>query len=152
PVKGQILALKPAMGAPMHVIRGLGEIYIAPKARWTLIGATNEPGLDDTEVDRETGAYLRARAAELVPTLADAKEAASWAGVRPAAEDGLPAIGETAMPGLFAALGHFRNGVLLAPVTAQLIADMMLNGDKPGLARPFGLARFDKRAEAPHSR
>ena len=74
------------------------------------------------------------------------------AGVRPGTQDGLPIIGETAIPGVFAATGHYRNGILLAPETAKIIADAMLDGKVTAEDRAFSPLRFDKPVTAPHSR
>jgi glycine oxidase ThiO len=151
PVKGQMLVLAPGSGAPRHVVHGR-DIYIAPKARWTLVGATNERGKADTAIDRTIIEGLRARAADLAGGLADAPEAGSWAGIRPATEDGLPIIGATAIADVFAAMGHYRNGVLLAPENARMIADQMLEGRSAPEAAAFSPLRFDKRAAPSHSR
>jgi glycine oxidase len=95
---------------------------------------------------------LRAKAAELVPTLADAPEITAWAGVRPGTPDDAPMIGQTAIPGVFAALGPYRNGVLFAPATAEIVAEMAIDAKVSPLARPFDARRFDKRATPSHSR
>ncbi len=150
PVKGQMLALASVAGGPRHVIH-TRDVYIAPKARWTLIGATVERGRADTEVDPATIASLRARAADLVGMLADAPEVSAWAGVRPTTPDDVPLIGQTAIPGVVAAFGHYRNGVLLAPATAEIIADQIIDGKVSPLAAAFDPLRFDNGAEAPHS-
>lgn len=150
PVKGQMLALAPVEGGPRHVIHAR-DVYIAPKSRWVLVGATTERGRADTSVEPDRIAVLRARAAEVVPALADAPEVTAWAGVRPGTPDDAPMIGQTAIPGVFAALGHYRNGVLFAPATAELIADQVIDGKVSPLAAAFDPLRFDKLSEAPHS-
>jgi glycine oxidase len=150
PVKGQMLALAPVDGGPRHVIHAR-DVYIAPKSRWVLVGATSERGQGDTEVNPAAIATLRAKAAELVPTLADAPEITAWAGVRPGTPDDAPMIGQTAIPGVFAALGHYRNGVLFAPATAGIVADQVIDGKVSPLAAAFDPLRFDKDGEAPHS-
>ncbi len=60
-------------------------------------------------------------------------------------------IGQTAIPGVFAALGHYRNGVLFAPATAEIVADQVIDGKVSPLAAAFDPLRFDKQGEAPHS-
>lgn len=150
PVKGQMLALAPVDGGPKHVIH-TRDIYVVPKSRWVLVGATSERGRADTEVDQARIAELRARAADLVAVLGNAPEVTAWAGVRPGTQDDAPMIGQTAIPGVFAALGHYRNGVLLAPATAELVADQVIDGKVSPLAVAFDPLRFDKQAEAPHS-
>lgn len=150
PVKGQMLALAAADGAPRHVIH-TRDIYIAPKPRWVLVGATVERGKGDTEVNREAIAGMLARAADLVGGLAGAPEVSAWAGVRPGSPDDAPLIGETAIPGVIAALGHYRNGILLAPATAEIVADQIIDGKVSPLAAAFDPGRFDNGSEAPHS-
>ena len=150
PVKGQILALAPVNGGPRHVTH-TRDVYIAPKSRWVLIGATSERGRADTTVDPDKIAALRARASEIAPSLANAPEVTAWAGIRPGTPDDAPMIGQTAIPGVFAALGHYRNGVLFAPATAELVADQVIDGKVSPLAAAFDPLRFDKLSEAPHS-
>ena len=75
----------------------------------------------------------------------------AWAGVRPGTPDDAPLIGQTAIPGVFAALGHYRNGVLFAPATAEMVADQVIDGKVSPLAGAFDPLRFDKQAEAAHS-
>lgn len=150
PVKGQMLALAPASSAPRHVIH-MRDVYIAPKTRWTLVGATAERGRQDVEVDRKAIDELRRRAAAVAPSLAAAAELTAWAGVRPGTSDDAPLIGQTAIPGVFAALGHFRNGVLLAPATAELVAEQAIDGKVSPLAAAFDPLRFDKNGETHHS-
>lgn len=151
PVKGQLLALAPVGGAPRHVVH-VRDGYIAPKGRWILAGATAERGRADTEVDPAAIAVLRRRAAGLAPALADAPEVSAWAGVRPGSPDDAPILGETAIPGVFAALGHYRNGILLAPATAEIVADQIIDGKVSPLAAAFSPGRFDNGGEASHSR
>ncbi|MEP7210523.1 MAG: glycine oxidase ThiO [Alphaproteobacteria bacterium] len=151
PVKGQMLALAPVAGAPRHVVR-MRHVYVAPKARWILVGATEERGRADATVDPAAIQRLRDTAAEVIGALKDAAEIASWAGVRPGTPDDAPMIGETATPGVFVAMGHYRNGILLAPATAEIVADQMLDGKVSPLAAAFSPRRFDKPVTAPHSR
>lgn len=146
PVKGQMLALAAGAAMPRHVIH-MRDAYIAPKARWTLVGATSERGRQDVEVDRAAIADLRRRGALAVPALAQAEELTSWAGVRPGTPDDAPLIGQTAIPGVFAALGHFRNGILFAPATAEIVADQAIDGKVSPLAAAFDPLRFDKNGD-----
>lgn len=150
PVKGQMLALAPVNGGPRHVIH-TRDVYIAPKSRWVLVGATSERGRADTDIEPARIAALKAKAAELVSVLGNAPEVTAWAGVRPGTPDDAPMIGQTAIPGVFAALGHYRNGILFAPATAELVADQVIDGKVSPLAAAFDPLRFDKQGEAPHS-
>ncbi len=150
PVKGQMLALASGAEMPRHVIH-MRDGYIAPKARWTLVGATSERGRHDFEIDRAAIEDLRRRGARAVPALAKAAELTAWAGIRPGTPDDAPLIGQTAIPGVFAALGHFRNGVLFAPATAEIVADQAIDGKVSPLAVAFDPLRFDKNGDASHS-
>jgi glycine oxidase len=150
PVKGQMLALAPSEQTPRHVIH-TRDIYIAPKSRWVLVGASVERNRADTDVEPAVVGGFRARAAELVSAVAEAPELSAWAGVRPGTPDDAPLIGETGIPGVIAALGHYRNGVLLAPATAEIVADQIIDGKVSPLAAAFAPGRFDNGGEAPHS-
>jgi glycine oxidase len=146
PVKGQMLALAVSSRAPRHVIH-TRDVYIAPKTRWTLVGATSERGRQDVEIDRKAVEDLRRRGAAVVPVIGTAAELTAWAGIRPGTPDDAPMIGQTAIPGVFAALGHFRNGVLLAPATAELVAEQAIDGKVSPLAAAFDPLRFDKNGD-----
>jgi glycine oxidase len=154
PRKGQMLRvqLPPALAALDQVHRS-ETIYIVPRtqgpqAGTALIGATVEDAGFDTTVHAADLARLRALAAALLPDLADtaaAPQVESWAGLRPATPDALPLLGriEPDDRKLFAT-GHFRNGILLAPATAVLIADL-LEGKLPALAlTAFQPGRFSR--------
>ena len=79
----------------------------------------------------------------VVPSLADARFAGAWAGLRPASPDEMPILGATGLPGLFLAAGHYRNGILLAPATATLLADAMTaSGGRSETLAAFYLHRF----------
>lgn len=127
PIKGQILRADrgPAAGP---VIRGQG-VYICPGAS-PAIGATMETGRDDLEVDPSATEGLRAAAIRLRPELAKAAFATE-VGVRATTADGLPLVGWSKTPGVMLAAGARRNGWLLAPLVADLVASY-LKGDNPG--------------------
>ena len=131
PRKGQLVALRlegPVQCACTLRIPGL---YIVPRGEGNyVVGAT----LEDTGFDQSTSephlAELTRRAIELWPPLAHATRVAAWAGLRPMAPDGLPVIGPLTPgeknPTLWVATGHFRNGILLAPGTANVLGDLIL--------------------------
>ena len=140
PVKGQILRADrgPAMGP---VIRGEG-VYICPGAS-PAIGATMETGRDDLDIDPSATQGLRAAAIRLRPELANAV-LTTEVGVRATTPDGLPLVGWSATPGVMLAVGARRNGWLLAPLVAGLVA-AYLKGDNPGPdAALFDARRFSK--------
>jgi glycine oxidase len=128
PVKGEALALQ---GAPLrHVVRSDGA-YLCPKADGrTVIGATSLPNDETSEVDEARIAALRVRAEALCAALRALPEQERWSGLRPATEDGAPIIGPDpeGPESLFYALGHYRNGVLLAPATAAAIVRRLRSG------------------------
>ena len=127
PVKGQILRADrgPATGP---VIRGQG-VYICP-GESPAIGATMETGRDDLDVDPSATEGLRVAAIRLRPDLADAV-LMTEVGVRATTPDGLPLVGWSTTPGVMLAVGARRNGWLLAPLVADLVA-AYLKGDNPG--------------------
>jgi glycine oxidase len=143
PVKGQMLCL--AMhprNLLKHVVR-TPDVYLIPRSDGRLlVGATVEEAGFDKRTDPDTIQRLHRAALELVPRLADAKILEAWAGLRPGTPDNLPILGATEIPGYYVATGHFRDGILLAPITAQVMADV-IEGRKPehDLAA-FAPARF----------
>ncbi len=132
PRKGQILSLAMPAGAFCRMIRW-GSSYFVPRSTGELIvGATSE----------DAGFDLSNTPSGLGRLLSDAQQISShaggypiletWTGLRPATPDGLPILGPSAVPGVYYATGHYRNGVLLAPVTAAIVSDLV-NGRKPSL-------------------
>lgn len=131
PRKGHSLYVQPKKtGLLQHVVVS-PEVYLVPRTSGKiLIGATVEDVGYDKTVVPETVQRLRSAANLLVPELGAASMVASWTGLRPGTPDDLPLLGPTGARGIFLASGHFRNGILLAPVTAQVIADLVY-GKKP---------------------
>jgi len=130
PVRGQILAL----AAPLPAVRGIvygSDVYCVPKrdGSW-IVGATQERVGFDRRVTAEGVAQLLERARGLFPALEKATFVRAWAGLRPVEENHWPRVGTTDVEGLFVAAGHGRNGVLLAPITAERLRDMM-TGKRP---------------------
>lgn len=139
PVKGEALAL---CGRLSRVVR-TRSAYLCPKADGRLIvGATQIPRDASLTTDGARIGRLVAGARRAIPSLAAAPEVERWAGLRPATADGLPIIGPapSGPAGLHYALGHYRNGVLLAPATADAIMDQIVHGAIVPAA--FSAARF----------
>jgi glycine oxidase len=138
PVKGQMLYVAmPQKEMMRHVVR-TPEVYLIPRSDGRmLIGTTLEEAGFDKQTVPETILKLRQAALDLVPKLADARILEAWAGLRPGTPDGLPILGATPTPGYFVATGHFRDGILLAPVTARVIAEVIL-----GRAPEYDLGAF----------
>jgi len=143
PRKGQSLYVQPKRsGLLQHVVVG-SEVYMVPRSSGkVLIGATVEDVGYDKTVEPETIQSLYRAAGELAPGLASASITESWAGLRPGTPDDLPLLGETETPGVFIASGHFRNGILLAPVTAHIVADLIAGKRPPMDISTFSPLRF----------
>jgi len=144
PVRGQLLHLAWQTAQPLrHVLWG-SRGYMVPWLNGrVLVGATVEDaGFDERATAQGVSDLLQAGCA-LVPQLWQASFIEVRVGLRPATVDGLPVIGKsTVVPGLVYAAGHYRNGVLLAPLTAALVRDLVLgHGDDPAL-QAVSPARF----------
>jgi len=125
PVKGQILRLR-GEGLIQHVIR-TPDVYLIPRADGRLlIGATVEEMGYDSQPSAGAVMDLLRHAWEALPGCYDLEFEAVDVGLRPATADHQPLIGPTEIEGLFVATGHYRNGVLLAPVTAWMLCAMIL--------------------------
>ncbi len=137
PAKGHIAVARLESPALRRVV--YGDVYIIPRASGEhILGSTVEFVGFDKLVVNETIAWLLARAGALAPALHEAELAASWACLRPAAADGLPVLGPVpGRAGLVVATGHFRNGILLAPITGKLIAELVIHGVPSSSLRPF---------------
>lgn len=141
PMRGQMLAYRST--AVRHAVWG-EDGYLVPKPRGMVFaGATVEDvGFRKGTTERALSG-LRRMAASLIPALARAKVVSSWAGLRPGSPDGMPIIGR--FPGkenVYLATGHFRNGILLAPITGTLISDLVLTGRADRRLRPYSPGRF----------
>ncbi|HEY8369121.1 MAG TPA: glycine oxidase ThiO [Thermodesulfobacteriota bacterium] len=143
PVKGQMIETRLPVGR-LHALVWTADAYLVPRAAGrVLVGATVEEAGFDTRVTLGAVASLARAACDGVPALADAGVVRAWAGLRPGTPDGLPILGAVpGLSGLVLATGHFRNGILLAPITARLLADLILDGRTSPLLAPFTLARF----------
>jgi glycine/D-amino acid oxidase-like deaminating enzyme len=136
PIKGQLIRLRTTSRAASRVLWGSG-CYIVP---WTdgttLVGATVEDAGFDESATAAAMRDLLTAATDLVPSLAQATFEDVRVGLRPLTPDELPAVGRSStVPNVFYATGHYRNGVLLAPLTASLVADLVLEGrSRPELA------------------
>ena len=143
PIKGQMLCLVTAQhGLLQHVVRA-PDAYIVPRSDGrVLVGSTLEDVGFDKRVDTDTIQRLHQAAANLVPQLGEARMLETWAGLRPGTRDTLPLLGATEVPNYFVAAGHYRDGILLAPITAHLMSQVV-RGLKPDCdLSPFSPARF----------
>ncbi len=141
PVKGQMLSVLngPAL---QHVVRS-PEGYLVPRSDGHIvIGSTLEEAGYDKRTVPEAIQRLLQSATRLVPSLKKARIHEAWAGLRPGTPDKLPILGETSVPGYFAATGHFRDGILLAPVTAQVMTELIIDGKTAFDVAAFSPERF----------
>jgi glycine oxidase len=149
PVKGQVLRLTvPGRYAPfLHrtvraVVRG-SHVYLVPRENGELVvGATSEELGWDTTVTAGGVYELLRDAHELVPGITELPLTETRAGLRPCSPDNAPLLGPSALDGLLLATGHHRNGVLLTPVTGDVMAHVLTTGELPAEARPFTPLRF----------
>ena len=147
PVKGQLLHLRtpvadrPAILAARNV-RGL-DVYVVPRADGrVVVGATVEERSFDTTVTAGAVFTLLRAAYELLPGITELELVETTAGLRPGSPDNAPILGTTPVEGLICATGHFRNGILLTPVTADAIAELVDTGRTPVEIEPFTPERF----------
>jgi glycine oxidase len=168
PVKGQMVcvvpqarsskaSLEPALSSPnggahapeaeerpllRHVVRA-PEVYIVPRSDGRmLLGATVEEAGFDKRVDPATVQRFFQAATAIVPEIAHMRIHEAWAGLRPGSPDGLPIMGATALKGYYVATGHYRDGILLAPITAQLMTQVVTGRPPEMDLRPFSAMRF----------
>ena len=149
PVKGQMLALQMEDGIVLQkVIRAPRakyptDVYLVPKDDGRLvIGATNEEMDFDTRLTAGGLFELLRGTWEAVPGIYDLPILETWTGLRPGSRDNAPILGETSIENLIMATGHYRNGILLTPVTAREIAALILTGEDSDTITPFQLSRF----------
>ncbi|MEU6124339.1 glycine oxidase ThiO [Streptomyces sp. NPDC047123] len=156
PVKGQVLRLTvPKAYAPFlsrtvrAVVRG-SHVYLVPRENGELVvGATSEELGWDTTVTAGGVYELLRDAHELVPGITELPLTETRAGLRPASPDNAPLLGPTRLAGLQLATGHYRNGVLLTPVTGDVMAHALTTGELPDEALPFTPRRFDDASPLP---
>jgi glycine oxidase len=157
PVRGQMLCLRqPPSLAPFvrHVVyspRG----YLVPRRDGRLLaGSTSERAGFECKVTAGGLNRITSNALEIAPEVASLEVAETWAGLRPRAADGLPVLGESAeVKRLFYATGHYRNGILLAPATGEIIADLLTGGTTKLLPRAleaFSPSRFRRALAGSH--
>jgi len=148
PVKGEILRLRtPPDAVPIPLtVRGSVQgtpVYLVPRSDGeVVVGATMQEAGTDTAVRAGAVLDLLRAAIDLLPALGEAALVESCAGLRPATPDNAPLLGPTSVAGLHVALGHFRNGVLLAPETAEAVVDALDRGSLAAPYLPFAAGRF----------
>ncbi|HZD64650.1 MAG TPA: glycine oxidase ThiO [Acidimicrobiales bacterium] len=149
PVKGQILRLRgPAQPPMLHGnVRGMvsgTSFYLVPRADGTVVlGATVEEQGFDTTVRAGSVATLLRDARAVVPAVDELELVEALAGLRPGSPDNAPLLGPSVLPGLVVATGHYRNGILLTPTTAEAMAHLLVEGSLPDLVAPFSPRRWE---------
>ncbi|MBB5491724.1 FAD-dependent oxidoreductase [Nocardiopsis metallicus] len=149
PVKGQLLRARVPAGEPPLVnrtVRGLVRgfpVYLVPRADGeVIVGATQEELGHDTSLTVGGLWQVLRDARELVPGVSELEITETCVGLRPGSPDNEPLLGPTRVPGLHLAAGHFRHGVLLAPVTGEVMAEALVTGALPSHARRFAADRW----------
>jgi len=130
PVRGQLIALQ---SSAVETTIYAPNVYLIPRNGRVIVGSTEEHA--GFEMSTGAAAELHAKAAAVVPALRDAELVDAWCGFRPGSRDGLPFIGRLDAR-TYVATGHFRNGILLAPITGALLAEMIVTGNTPELLKP----------------
>ena len=145
PARGQLVSIETRPPLFRHVLSVHGRGYLVPRRDGTVIaGSTVEMVGFRKEVTVAGLAEILNLARVLIPGLADAPVIESWSNFRPFTEDHLPVLGLTPIRGLVLATGHYRNGILLGPITAQAIADLIATGDAGIDLAPFSVGRFGR--------
>ena len=145
PVKGQMLSV--LNGPPLRHVLRTDEVYVVPRADGRrVIGSTLENVGYDKQVLVSTIQTLLQAAVEVLPGLKDSREHEVWAGLRPGTPDDLPILGVTSTPGYFVASGHYRDGILLAPITAKVMSSLLIGRIPEVDLSAFAPSRFSQAA------
>jgi glycine oxidase len=152
PVKGQTLRLRlPDRPVLPHIVRGAvrrSPVYVVPRADGGLVvGASSEDAGFDLRPRAGAVYELLRDAQSLLPVLGEAEFVEVCTSARPGTPDNAPLIGRTPVDGLILATGHYRNGILLTPVTADGVAAVLVDGALPAELAPFDPGRFDRAKE-----
>jgi glycine oxidase len=144
PIKGQMLALRMNPTAPLlsHVVWAPSAYLVPRRDGRLLVGATVEEKGYDAALTAGGVLTLLEAAWRAVPAIEELPIDEMWVGHRPGSRDDAPILGAGPLDGLIYATGHHRNGILLAPITADTIARLALDGVADAAIRPFGIERF----------
>jgi glycine oxidase len=143
PRKGQILSLSGPPDAFRHMVRWSHAYFVPRRSGELVVGATNEDAGFDRRLTAAGVGKLLVEAQRISSRVGALAIHETWTGLRPATPDGQPVIGPANVPGLLYATGHYRNGILLAPVTAAIIAASIDSGIPPVPLEPFSPQRFN---------
>ena len=143
PIRGQMICFAARPPIARHVIYSSRGYLVPRRDGRVLAGSTAERVGFERSVTDEGMNAIKTMAQEIAPSVAGSPLVGSWAGFRPRAADGLPVLGAwEGIEGLFYATGHYRNGILLTPITGELIAQAIIDGESSSLLRPFSPDRF----------
>lgn len=147
PVRGQMIALQTAKRLFEHVVHS-SRGYIVPRSSGRILaGSTTEKAGFDNSTTEAVGSALFNMACEISPSFVNLEIADHWSGLRPRTADGLPVIGRIKdLDGLYLAAGHYRNGILLAPLTARMAAADLMDSGGSAYSKAFSPDRFSLRA------
>lgn len=142
PVRGQLLATPWPQGVPPVVLYH-GHKYLLQRGAEAILGSTMERSGFDAHTSIEGLAEIRRTTEQLCPAIGRAPQTRAWAGLRPVTPDGRPIIGaDPDLAGLWYATGHGRNGILLAAITGEIIADLLTTGRTEQDIGPLSVTRF----------
>lgn len=146
PVRGQMMAFS----APSSILKSVvysARGYVIPRSTGVIIAGSTTERAGFTKATTEAGlTTIESAASEILPTLSNLPIVERWAGLRPGTADDLPVLGEDPIiKGLYYATGHYRNGILLTPITAQVITELILNGRTSTDISSFSITRFADR-------
>jgi glycine/D-amino acid oxidase-like deaminating enzyme len=140
PVRGQMLQL---CGCPLSHAVSAPDAYLVPRGESVLVGSTLERVGFDSTTTPSALEHLRVAAGAVIPSLLQAEVQNAWAGLRPMTPDGLPILGrDPDVPSVIYACGHGKNGILLAPITAECIAAIVSREPPPADISSFDVQRF----------
>jgi len=146
PIRGQMVRLEQRPQPLRHLVHSTGCYLVPWPDGHILVGATVENVGYNKEVTAQGIRQLLDAALKLVPSFESAPIREVWAGLRPDTEDNLPILGTGQISNLVVAAGHFRNGILLAPITAKLITELITTGQPSMSLEPFSPTRFQESA------
>ncbi len=148
PVKGQILRFRTEEALFQRVVRSPRAYFVQRAADELIVGTTVEQVGFNKEVTDEGRRMILQGGEEIASRLASLPLEAAWAGLRPGTPDGLPVLGPTPLKQFLLAAGHFRSGILLAPLTGRLVAEWILKGSCSIDLSTFSISRFLAQAAA----
>ena len=142
PVKGQVMHLQQPGHDLRYTLYGNGGYVVPREDGNVLVGATSEDAGFDERTTDEGVDWLLNTAVDLYPPASDFTFVEAWASIRPGTIDDLPIIGRLPVPNAYVATGHYRNGILQTPITAKLMAELIITDQDIEMLAPFSPSRF----------